>query len=530
MDYHLRARPNASASELYADFKAVRGVTTALATDLTDADATVQSMEDASPAKWHLAHTTWFFETFLLARHAPDYAPFDARYAFLFNSYYEGAGERHARPKRGLITRPGLDEVFDYRAHVDGAMETLLEEDRGADVRDLVVLGLHHEQQHQELMLTDLLHLFAQNPLRPAFKSPAPLAVTDTSELPKGWTAFPGGVLPVGHLGDEFCFDNETPAHDALIRDFRLANRAVTNGEWSAFIADGGYETPSLWLSDGIAAVREQGWTAPLYWEQRDGTWWSMTLRGFQPLDLRAPVCHVSYFEAEAFANEGVEGVDLAAVAVEEAKERRLRAGGAFDAAKLERGDASFELLDVHRQLLRPKRGAFTDGGQLRRLEMREAERRQILPLRREGAQRIDGLGESLAEQLQRFAQDDELGVAADVLTRRAQMNDALRGGRDVFEGVHLGHHVVAKLLLVFGRVVEIDVVEVVAHLPQRVVGDAVQAELFFALGERKPKPSPQAELLGRAQQVKHFGRRVAGGERRNVSLVGVVRDGHGGL
>ncbi|MEO1785484.1 MAG: ergothioneine biosynthesis protein EgtB [Pseudomonadota bacterium] len=301
MDYHLRARPSASASELYADFKAVRGVTTALATDLTDADATVQSMEDASPAKWHLAHTTWFFETFLLARHAPDYAPFDARYAFLFNSYYEGAGERHARPKRGLITRPGLDEVFDYRAHVDRAMETLLEEDRGADVRDLVVLGLHHEQQHQELMLTDLLHLFAQNPLRPAFKSPAPLAVTDTSELPKGWTAFPGGVLPVGHLGDEFCFDNETPAHDALIRDFRLANRAVTNGEWSAFIADGGYETPLLWLSDGIAAVREQGWTAPLYWEQRDGTWWSMTLRGFQPLDLRAPVCHVSYFEAEAF-------------------------------------------------------------------------------------------------------------------------------------------------------------------------------------------------------------------------------------
>ncbi|MEM7767486.1 MAG: ergothioneine biosynthesis protein EgtB [Pseudomonadota bacterium] len=302
MDHRL-ANLHPQAAQLDVRYDAVRRQTEALAAGLSDADATVQSMADASPAKWHLAHTTWFFETFLLAAQVPDYRPFDARYGFLFNSYYEGAGERHARPKRGLITRPRLDEVRAYRTHVDGAMADLMARRRGDEaLAALVVLGLHHEQQHQELLLTDILHLFAQNPLRPAFRAPEPLAVGPAREDGLGWTALPAGVAEIGQDGSGFCFDNEMPRHETLIRDVRMANRAVTNGEWIAFIEDGGYETPGLWLSDGLAAVREQDWQAPLYWELCEGEWWAMTLRGFQPVDLAAPVCHVSYFEAEAFA------------------------------------------------------------------------------------------------------------------------------------------------------------------------------------------------------------------------------------
>jgi ergothioneine biosynthesis protein EgtB len=268
---------------------------------LSDADATVQSMADASPAKWHLAHTTWFFETFLLEPHVPGYRVFDDRFGFLFNSYYETVGERHPRPRRGLLTRPPLAEVLAYREHVDAAMAAWLP---GADAarRDLVELGLHHEQQHQELLLTDILHLFAQNPLRPAFRAPGPLPVAAADPTGEPWVAFEGGLVAVGHDGDGFAFDCEGPRHQVFLRPYRLAAGPVVNADWQAFIDDGGYATPTLWLSDGWDIVCREGWSSPLYWERRDDAWWSMTLRGPQPLDPAQPVCHVSYFEADAFA------------------------------------------------------------------------------------------------------------------------------------------------------------------------------------------------------------------------------------
>lgn len=290
------------ATELTDRYRAVRDQTLDLARGLSDADATVQSMEDASPAKWHLAHTTWFFETFVLATRVPAYRPFDPAFAYLFNSYYEGAGERWPRPRRGLLTRPGLDKVRAYRAHVDAAMVELLDGSADDELAELVVLGLNHEQQHQELFLTDLLHLFAQNPLHPVYRDPQPLAVEEPADDALGWIDVDGGIVSVGHAGEGFAFDCETPRHEVLLRPFRLAERAVTNADWIAFIEDGGYETPSLWLSDGIATAREEGWQAPLYWERRDGSWHSMTLRGFQPVDPPAPVCHVSFYEANAFA------------------------------------------------------------------------------------------------------------------------------------------------------------------------------------------------------------------------------------
>jgi len=291
-----------SAERVASRFQSVRSRTLELARGLSDADATVQSMEDASPAKWHLAHTTWFFETFILVPSSHEYRAFDENFAYLFNSYYEGAGERWPRPHRGLLTRPSLDTVRAYRTQVDQAMVSLLDQDAGIQLTDLVVLGLNHEQQHQELLLTDLLHLFAQNPLHPVYRDPEPLAVENTTDSTVGWVEFDGGIVDVGHDGNGFAFDCETPRHEALLRPFRLATRAVTNGEWMSFIEGGGYETPSLWLSDGIAMARDEGWSAPLYWERRDGTWHSMTLRGFQPIDPSAPVSHVSFYEANAFA------------------------------------------------------------------------------------------------------------------------------------------------------------------------------------------------------------------------------------
>ncbi len=296
-------RPAAFPQAALPSYFAVRKASARLVDGLTDADATVQSMEDASPAKWHLAHTTWFFETFLLAAHRPGYRAFREGFDYLFNSYYEAAGPRHARPRRGMITRPSLAEVMDYRAHVDAAMADWIEEGLDGEVAALVALGLHHEQQHQELLLTDLLHLFAQNPIRPAYREPRPIAMGDPVDGDPGWTDFEGGQVLVGDDGAGFVFDCETPRHRVLLAPFRLANRAVTNREWITFIEDGGYETPALWLSDGIAAVREQGWQAPLYWERRDDTWWAMTLRGFQPVDPDAPVAHVSVYEADAFAS-----------------------------------------------------------------------------------------------------------------------------------------------------------------------------------------------------------------------------------
>ena len=286
-----------------ARFAEVRGTSLALAEGLSDADQTVQSMPDASPTKWHLAHTTWFFETFVLAPHRPGYQAYDPRFAYLFNSYYEQAGPRHPRPQRGMLTRPSATEVVAYRHHVDEAMADFL---GAADAlipaqADLIELGLHHEQQHQELLLTDILHLLAQSPLRPAYR-PTPTATASGGARPLEWRAYEGGIFAVGHEGQSFAYDCERPRHEVLVQPFHLASRAVTNGEWQDFIADGGYRTAAHWLSDGWATVNREAWQAPLYWEQRDGTWWSMTLHGMRPVEERAPVCHVSYYEADAFA------------------------------------------------------------------------------------------------------------------------------------------------------------------------------------------------------------------------------------
>ncbi|MEQ9519285.1 MAG: ergothioneine biosynthesis protein EgtB [Parvibaculum sp.] len=280
----------------------VREQSLALALSLSDADTTVQSMEDASPAKWHLAHTTWFFETFILKAHAMSYDEFHSSYNFLFNSYYDAVGERHARPRRGMLTRPSLDDVKAYRAHVDRAMGQLFEAGVEDEVLPLVELGLHHEQQHQELLLTDILHLFAQNPLMPAFRAPQPLPMASDRSGSLDWLSFDGGIVEIGAKADGFSFDCEGPRHDVLLRPFELASRAVTNGEWLSFMAAGGYDTSSFWLSDGFAVARDHGWRTPLYWFEKEGAWWSMTLRGAQPVDLQAPVCHVSFYEADAYA------------------------------------------------------------------------------------------------------------------------------------------------------------------------------------------------------------------------------------
>jgi ergothioneine biosynthesis protein EgtB len=283
-------------------YRKVRDASVTLAAPLSDADATVQSMPDASPTKWHLAHTSWFFETMLLIPFLPGYRVFDPAFNFLFNSYYESVGERQPRPKRGMLSRPALPTVLHYRAHVDDAIETLLQDPLPATVANLIELGCQHEQQHQELILTDILHLFAQNPLRPAYRDPGPLALEPAAAGADGMTSFDGGIIEIGHDGRGFAFDCEGPRHQVLLEPFRLANRLVTNAEWIGFISDGGYRNPLLWLSEGWAKVRAEGWSAPLYWRERDGTWWNMTLRGEQPVDPAAPVSHVSYFEADAYA------------------------------------------------------------------------------------------------------------------------------------------------------------------------------------------------------------------------------------
>jgi len=283
-------------------YRQVRAATLRLVEGLDDADLTPQSAEFASPGKWHLAHTTWFFEQFVLAAHGTGYRRFDERFGFLFNSYYNAVGARHERPRRGLLTRPSLAQVRAYREHVDQAMADLLGTRLPAAVGDLVELGLHHEQQHQELILTDLLHLFAQNPLRPAVRAAA-APPAGAAGLP-GWVAFDGGLVQTGHAGAGFAFDNESPRHGVALRPFRLATRPVTNREWLAFVEAGGYADPQLWLSDGWDAVQAQRWQAPLYWELADDgrTRLQMTLAGLQPLVLDAPVAHVSFFEADAYA------------------------------------------------------------------------------------------------------------------------------------------------------------------------------------------------------------------------------------
>lgn len=284
-------------------YRAVRAETERRAAPLSAEDQMVQSMPDASPAKWHRAHTTWFFEQFVLGPHDPGYQPFHPDYAFLFNSYYVSAGPRHTRAERGLLTRPGAAEITAYRSHVDAAMIALLEQADGATLRTLAPLlevGFNHEQQHQELLLTDILHAFAQNPLAPAY-DPAWRAPTITSHG-DGWAQLPEGIHSIGHHGDGFHFDNETPCHRALVGPVKIARHLVSNAEWLEFIADGGYRSATLWLMDGFAAVQREGWEAPGHWRAVDGEWRIMTLGGLQPLEAAAPVCHVSYYEADAFA------------------------------------------------------------------------------------------------------------------------------------------------------------------------------------------------------------------------------------
>ena len=279
----------------------VRAQTDRLAAPLSAEDACVQSMPDASPAKWHLAHTTWFFETFVLEAASPDHRPYEPAFRVLFNSYYNGIGEQHPRPRRGLLTRPSLAEVHAYRAHVDAAVLDRLAKGLSGALASIVELGLHHEQQHQELLLTDAKHLLAANPLRPAYRTDlAP--VESGPAAPLRWHAFPGGIRDVGGAGAGFHFDNETPRHAVLLAPFELASRPVTNREMLGFVEAGGYGDPSWWLSDGWATVRAEGWTAPSYWELRDGAWLEFTLGGLRPLDLDAPVAHVSGYEADAYA------------------------------------------------------------------------------------------------------------------------------------------------------------------------------------------------------------------------------------
>lgn len=286
-----------------ARYHEVRADSEALAAPLAAEDYVVQSMPDASPAKWHLAHVSWFFENFVVAPYARGYAPFHPQFGYLFNSYYETVGTFFPRAQRGLLSRPTVEEIYRYRAHVDRAVaeviDTVGDRDWG-EVSRRIELGLHHEQQHQELLLTDVKHLYALNPLRPAYR--APLPAFTAAARPLGWREFPGGIREIGWAGEGFAFDNETPRHRVFLEPFRLADRLVTNAEFMAFVDDRGYARAELWLSDGWRAVKERGWLAPSYWERSDGAWWHMTLAGMREVDPAEPVCHVSYYEADAYA------------------------------------------------------------------------------------------------------------------------------------------------------------------------------------------------------------------------------------
>lgn len=300
-DTPARDVSDARAIALVDRYLAVRRRTESLAEPLSPEDQVVQSMPDASPVKWHRAHTSWFFETFLLTPFLPGYRVFDPSFAYLFNSYYEAVGPRQPRPQRGLITRPSTGEIGAYRAHVDAAMARLLTTSPTAEVLARLDLGLAHEEQHQELILMDLLHLFAQSPLQPAYRPDRPVERPAAAEA--RFVAFEGGLVEIGDDGPGFAFDNERPRHRVFLAPYRLADRLVTNGEWLAFINDGGYRRAELWLSDGWATVAEEGWDAPLYWRREEGGTWSlMTLSGRRPVDPAAPVGHVSYYEAAAFA------------------------------------------------------------------------------------------------------------------------------------------------------------------------------------------------------------------------------------
>ena len=292
--------PHQQAAERY---QAVRAQSEFLCQPLLTEDYVVQSMPDVSPTKWHLAHTSWFFETFLLSPHLPNYRTFDPHFRYLFNSYYVTVGDRHCRQNRGLLSRPTVQDVYAYRHHVDQHMLKLLEQAGGKNdvgLAGLLDIGLHHEQQHQELMLTDIKHVFWVNPLRPQYA--APPTQPPPSAPAMRWIAFPGGLDEIGHDGDGFAFDNESPRHTVYLPPFSLGSRLVTNREYKGFITDGGYDKADLWLSAGFATAKQEQWRAPLYWIEEDGQWIHHTMSGLKPVDDDAPVCHISFYEADAFA------------------------------------------------------------------------------------------------------------------------------------------------------------------------------------------------------------------------------------
>ena len=293
------------ASDLAARYRAVRATTESLCEPLAIEDFVVQSMEDVSPTKWHIGHTTWFFETFLLADARPDYRVLDPKYQFLFNSYYVSAGQRHCRPKRGLLSRPTVAEVFEYRAHVDRHVLEFIEDwspSQAARWAPVLEIGLNHEQQHQELMVTDLKHNFGINPLLPAYRASVASVRTEDPPPAMEWIEFGEGVHPIGHEGSAFAYDNEGPRHRVFVEPFAIGSRLVTNAEWMAFIDEGGYRRHDLWLSAGWDVVQRQEWDSPLYWEKTDDSWSVFTLGGLRPVDPHRPVSHVSYYEADAFA------------------------------------------------------------------------------------------------------------------------------------------------------------------------------------------------------------------------------------
>jgi ergothioneine biosynthesis protein EgtB len=295
-------------SNLNQRYVQTRSFTERLCEPLAVEDFVVQSMPDASPTRWHLAHTTWFFETFVLARWVSDYRPVDPHYQYLFNSYYNGVGEQFPRAQRGLLTRPTVAEVFQYRHAVDRDMARLLATLGDADMHEaarVIELGIHHEQQHQELLLTDIKHAFSCNPLGPVYRTASPSVAIENDKAnrqPSGWSAHAGGLVEIGYQGEDFAFDNERPRHRVFLHPFEIQLHLVTAGEFLEFMQDGGYARPELWLALGWSTVREQKWSAPMYWNEKDGAWWQFTLSGLRPVIAEEPVCHLSYFEADAFA------------------------------------------------------------------------------------------------------------------------------------------------------------------------------------------------------------------------------------
>jgi len=343
----IAGSPGGLGASLLEQFAETRRRTVALAEPLSPEDALLQSMPDASPAKWHLAHTTWFFETFVLARAAPPIPPHEPAWGYLFNSYYEAAGPRQPRPERGLLSRPPLAEVLRWRALVDDRVAALLSDGAGEALRDVVELGIAHEQQHQELLLTDVKHGFSVQPLRPAYAAvPAPSG----RPAPRlAWFARDGGVGEIGAGARGFAFDNERPRHRVLVEPHALASRPVTCGEWMAFIDAGGYARPELWLSDGWAAVQRNGWRAPLYWAEERGSFWHFTLGGMRRVDEAEPVAHVSAYEADAYARYAAARLPTEAeweLAAEGAREDGTFADdGRFHPAGAREGDGLAQLL-----------------------------------------------------------------------------------------------------------------------------------------------------------------------------------------